>query len=332
MTFLPGHTSLAILASQKLGHVMQCQGVARALGLEPQMRNVAPRAFFRVLAPWGPPDPGDKSDAPDAALRRPYPDIAIASGRETVPYRRALKRLSGGRTFSVYIGDPRTSHGVFDLICAPEHDRLRGGNVISTLTSPHPRDAAARDAARNDPDPSVAKLASPRIAMLLGGPSGQYKFSSGDIDAIANIAAQILASGAGLMISPSRRTPPALLTAIRNAAGAGAAQTASRLFIWDGTGANPYLSMLAMADAFVVTTDSVNMISEAIATGRPVHICQPSGHAGKFAHFIDTLLARGIVRPWAGRIEHWSYEKVDATPFIAQEIATRYRAFAAQLK
>ena len=35
---------------------------------------------------------------------------------------------------------------------------------------------------------------------------------------------------------------------------------------------NPYFGILAHADAFVVTSDSVAMLSEAAATGRPVHI------------------------------------------------------------
>ena len=35
---------------------------------------------------------------------------------------------------------------------------------------------------------------------------------------------------------------------------------------------NPYFGILALADAFVVTSDSVAMLSEAAATGRAVHI------------------------------------------------------------
>lgn len=323
---MPEKTTLAILASHKVGHVMTCTGVAQALGITPQMRPVAPRKLFHLLAPWGPHDPRDNSDRPDAALRAPFPDIAFASGRETVPYLRALKKLSGGRTFTVYFGDPRTSRSLFDLVCVPEHDRLRGPNIIATLTPPHPRSETARAAARENPDSRLTQLATPRIAMLIGGPSGNYKFEPVDIAAIAAIAKDILSSGASLMISPSRRTPPALMDAIAQAVGAPAAQS-SRLFIWDGRGDNPYLAMLALADAFVVTADSVNMISECIATGRPIHIYETSGDAGKFSHFFNELLKKSVLRPWAGRIEEWRYEPLDSTPVLAREIAARYAAF-----
>jgi mitochondrial fission protein ELM1 len=44
------------------------------------------------------------------------------------------------------------------------------------------------------------------------------------------------------------------------------------LFFWESGEVNPYLGLLALADAIVVTSDSVSMVSEACATGRPVHV------------------------------------------------------------
>ena len=323
MTLIPPQTTLAIFGSLKVGHVMPCLGVARALGVEPQMRPVAPRKIYMSLGPWSPADPRDP------ALSEPYPDIVIASGRETVPYLRAIKKRSGGRTFTVYLGDPHATRYCFDLICVPEHDRLRGANVMATLTSPHPRNCAELNIVRDNPDPRIANLAAPRIALLLGGPSGNYRFEPADILEITAIAANILTSGASLMISPSRRTPGALMESLRATIQLASKDIASRAFIWDGTGDNPYPSMLALADAFVVTTDSVNMIGECVATGKPVHVYEPSGHAGKFAHFIDGLLQRLIIRPWSGRIEEWDYEPLDSTPSIAREIAERFSVFKA---
>ena len=89
------------------------------------------------------------------------------------------------------------------------------------------------------------------------------------------------------MATPSRRTPPELLAAVR--AGLGGAPG----FVWDGDGDNPYAAMLALADAMLVTGDSANMVGEATATGAPVHIFEPSGGGSKkLGGAIDALVAR----------------------------------------
>ena len=83
--------------------------------------------------------------------------------------------------------------------------------------------------------------------------------------------------------------------------------------VWDGTGENPYFAYLALADAFLVTADSVSMISEAAATGKPVHILDLAGGDAKFARFHAAMRQAGITRPFAGRIEYWSYALPDDT-------------------
>ena len=320
MTSLPPNTTLAILGSVKLGHVLPCLGVAHALGIKPEIRPVKPGPLFHLVSPWGPADPRDN------ALDPPYPDIVLASGRETAPYLRAIRKRSGGKTFTVFLGNPRNWRRRFHLICLPEHDRLSGRNVFTTLTAPHPRDARAREEARANPHPAIAVLPSPRVALLIGGPSRKYSFEHTDIEALATIAAQILESGASLMVSPSRRTPQELINRIRLIVEANE-DWKHRTFLWDGSGENPYMTMLAMADYFVVTTDSVNMIGESIATGKPVHVYEPTGHAQKFGHFINELLTQGTIRPWAGHIENWTYKPIDSTPLIAREIAQRFAEF-----
>src|SRR5947208_1911126 len=76
---------------------------------------------------------------------------------------------------------------------------------------------------------------------------------------------------------------------------------------------NPYFAYLALADAFMVTADSVSMISEAAATGNPVHILDLDGGNAKFARFHAAMQAAGITRPFTGRIESWCYPVPDDT-------------------
>lgn len=327
---LPAGTTIRILASQKAGHVVPCLGLAAALGIAADVRPVNPRGLYLKLAPLMPPDPRDGLSGKTGPLAPPMPDILIASARETVAYARALKKRSGGKVFTVFLGDPRMSRAAFDLIWAPQHDRINGTNVLKTLTAPHPHNAESLGTLRVSPDARLAALRGPRVALLIGGPSGRFKFSPQDIVRLGETARQILDSGASVMVSPSRRTPREAIAAIARACGDVVSADPARMFLWDGSGDNPFASMLALADAFVVTADSVNMVGEAASTGRPIHLFMPTGDLGKTAHFVDGLTKAGAVRPWAGALEAWEYAPLDATQEIAAEVVKRYQAFRTQ--
>ena len=125
---------------------------------------------------------------------------------------------------------------------------------------------------------------------------------------IAQALVGILHSGGGtVLVTPSRRTGAAGLALLRQRLGGFSA------VIWDGSGDNPYFAYLALADAVLVTADSVSMISEAAATGKPVHILDLDGGNSKFARFHEAMQAAGITRPFSGSIESWSYSIPDDT-------------------
>lgn len=314
---LPPETRILIVTPDKAGHEVICRGVAQALGGEIASMQARPRKLYGLTAPWGPADPS-------TAFPAPLPDIALGSGRTAAPALRALKERSRGQTFTVFLHDPRARRGAFDMIWAPEHDRLRGPNVISTLSSPHTLSPALIAAARANPDARVAALKTPRLALLLGGPSSAYTYEPHDVEELARLARIAGEQGYSVMVTPSRRTPAGLTRVVADAI---AALPDDRRFVWTGEGANPFLHMIANADAIAVTADSVNMVGEAAATGAPVHLFAPTGRPRKTKAFLDGMIARSAVRPWAGRIEQWSYEPIDATGEIAAEIARRYVAF-----
>jgi mitochondrial fission protein ELM1 len=310
-----------VLGSGTIGHENNALGVAEALGALFELRRVEPRALFARLAPYGPVDPRDKPGAAGSIFPHPLPDVAISSGRVTVPYIRALKRAGGRRLFAVFLQDPRHARSEMDLIWVPEHDSLRGANVVTTLTSPHPFSPERIAAARAAPDARLASLPGPRCAVVLGGPSGAEHFTPADVARLGDAIRVIAAQGFSVMATPSRRTPPELLAAVRDGLGAAPG------FVWDGQGENPYLAILALADALLVTGDSANMVGEAAATGAPVHIFEPSGgESRKRAGSIDALVRIGAARRFSGSLERFSYEPIDSSGRIAAEIARRFRA------
>jgi mitochondrial fission protein ELM1 len=317
---LPRDTRVLVLGSGMVGHEMNCLGVAEALGAKYRMRRVAPRAMFARLAPYGPVDPKDRPSNPASPLAPPYPDIAIASGRVAAPYLRALKKASP-QTFTVFLQDPRAFRAKFDLIWTPEHDSAHGRNVIKTLTSPHPFSPSRLARDRIAPDPRLIVLSQPRAAVMLGGPSGGRDFSPAYVARLVAAVEAIARQGYTVMVTPSRRTPPEVTAAVR-AALAHVAES----FVWDGAGHNPYGAMLALADAILVTGDSVNMIGEAAATGAPVHVLELAG-SEKIDRFITGLEKAGAVRRFKDRLEDFSYRKIDASGAIAGAIAERFETF-----
>ncbi len=307
-----------VLTDGKAGDEGQCLGIAHALGLAPAIRRVAPRAPFTWAMPWGPIDPAEAPDRPQSPIALPFPDIVIASGRRAIPYVRRIKRASGGKTFTVILKDPRTGTGAADLIWVPEHDRLRGHNVVATLTSPHGISAARLAAARAAPPAMLAALPAPRIGVLLGGGSRHHRFTDADIARLIRALADLAGTGASLMVTASRRTPDTLREAV-------AALAAPGGYAWDGTGDNPYVAILALSQAIVVTADSTNMLSEAAATGRPVLVFEPSGGHARINALLAGLKSAGIAHRFNGRLEESAYLPLDSTPTIAAAIM---RAFA----
>ncbi len=298
-------------------------GVAQALGLDPLVKPARIAGLFPALAPFGPIDPRDRPERTGSPIAPPFPDLCFAAGRKTVPLLRALRRASKGRTFTVFLEDPRVGAGLADLIWVPAHDSLRGENVIVTPTTPHRLRPELLAAARQNPDLRIAALPAPRAALVLGGPSAHYRFTGADDAALAGIAQALLAQGFSVMATPSRRTAPSTVAAVR----ATLALAPAKAFFWDGSGDNPYAQMIANADAIVVTGDSVNMVSEALAPGVPAYVYEPTGGHAKMRRFLDGLIAGGHLRRWAGVAGMWRHEPLDATSVIAAEVARRFRVF-----
>ncbi len=315
-----------VLSDGKAGDEMQCLGVVEALGLQPEIRRVAPRPPWVWAMPWGPIDPAEAPDRPDSPIRPPFPDLVVASGRRTVAYLRAIKQASDGACFTVYLKDPRSSTNVADLIWVPEHDALCGENVIVTATSPHRVSAARLAEARQAPRAEIAALSAPRIAVLVGGDSRRVKFCDADTEhLLACISAAAGDGPYGLMVTTSRRTPQNLAAALQDALGAGP------LFWWDGSGENPYVQMLAHADRIVVTGDSVNMVDEALASGCPVVVYLPSTADRRVRHRLERFAESGLITLWtpdraSRHLENAPSAPLDSTPTIAAAVLDRFAA------
>jgi hypothetical protein len=310
-----------LITDGKAGMDVQARGVADALGLSYVMMRVEPRGLYKVMAPYGPVDSREAFGKPGSRFAPPWPDVAIATGRASIPYIRAIKRMAGPSTFTVVLQDPKTGPRTADLIWVPAHDKRRGPNVITTLTAPHSFTAGRLASLRASVPTEIEVLPSPRVTVVLGGKNAVYKFTDEDDARLCTALASLAQLGASFLITPSRRTHQRLV----NAAEA-ATRNAPRIF-WDGTGANPYSEFLAHADMLIVTADSVNMTGEACATGKPVYVFEPSRGSAKFRRFHKALNEAGATRPLPERLESfeaWDYAPLDSAASIAAEIERRW--------
>jgi mitochondrial fission protein ELM1 len=310
-----------ITSDGKAGNDVQARGVADALGLDVAVKPVSPRGIWYAFSPWIGVSPAMRFGEQGSLFASPWPDFAISVGRLTIPFVRRLKRHAGLHTYTIVLQDPKTTASAADLFWVPEHDRRRGPNVITTLTSPHSYTPRRLAVLRRHMPEAIAQLPSPRVAVSLGGPNGDYTYPKASLEMLASALRSLGALGAGLMITPSRRTPPDITAYVRTAT------EGLPRFFWDGDGENPYGHFLAHADAFIVPADSVNMSGEPCATGKPVYVFTPQGGSTKFDRFHAGLRALGATRPMPAvfeRLETWSYAPVSSADEIAAEIARRW--------
>lgn len=298
----------------KAGMASQAFGLAEATGFRIVEQRLAIGFPWSRLPPrlWVSPFRAAAGDG--ARLEAPWPDLVIGCGRNAAAPVLAIRRASRGRTVAVQIQHPGIGRGEFDRLVVPEHDRLRGANVIITRGAVH-RVTPARLAEGLGRFPELEKMPRPVLAVLIGGSNRAYRLSLRRLGEIADSLRAIMRErGGSILLTPSRRTGAAGVALLQERlAGLPAA-------IWDGHGENPYYAYLALADAMLVTADSISMISEAAATGKPVHILELDGGNGKFARFHAAMRAAGITRPFAGRIEAWSYPVPDDTARAGREI------------
>jgi mitochondrial fission protein ELM1 len=254
-----------------------------------------------------------RSVSSNDTLQSPWPRFIISIGRRSVPIALAVKKLSGA--FALHIQNPKVPPKLFDLIAAPVHDDFQAPNVITTFGAVHSVTAARLAEAGKRYAPQVESLPHPRIAVLLGGDSQAFSFPPDAAAAFGAALAKLARDTKGaLLVTPSRRTRSESLAALANAI----EDVPHR--VWDGTGDNPYYAFLALADAIIVTEDSVNMVTEAAGTGKPVYVQSLRGRSNRLSHFHRLMQERGATRPFQGRLESWSYVPINDTEMVASAV------------
>eukprot|EP01018_Ginkgo_biloba_P016863 Gb_40291 [translate_table: standard] len=269
------------------------------------------------------------------------PLLVVASGRDTISMASAIKRLAPQSTFVVQIQHPRWQLNRFDLVVAPHHDFyaltpagreevprfLRNWitpreppdrRVVLTVGALHHADFATLRVAAADWHDELAPLPKPLLVVNIGGPTRHCRYGADLAVKLADALYKVLGTCGSVRISFSRRTPYQVCKVIWKEFG-----SHPKVYIWDGQDPNPHLGHLAWADAFVITADSVSMLSEACSTGKPVYVIGAEICMWKFAAFHKTLRKRGVVRTFTGEediSDSWSYPPLNDNAEAANRV------------
>jgi uncharacterized protein len=302
-----------ILTEGLAGLQSQALGLAEAAGLPADPRVLKPSwPWSRFPARFWPRPLAVVAEA----VRPPFPCLAIGGGGTAAAVLAALRTHAGIPV--VQVQNPRMDPRRFDLIIANRHDELTGPNIIVTRTALHRVTPARLTAEADRWRVRLADLKRPLVAVLLGGSNGRYRLDPAVGGKLAaELAAMAGRDKVGILVTPSRRTDPAVTGLFRDAL----APVGGR--VWDFSGENPYFGMLALADLIIVTQDSVSMISEAAATAAPVMVAPLPGKSRRQELFIRMMVREGRIRPFEGRFAPWAAVPLNDTQEAAAEMRRR---------
>ncbi|KAK4482725.1 hypothetical protein RD792_009892 [Penstemon davidsonii] len=282
------------------------------------------------------------------------PVLVVASGRDTISIASSIKRLASDNVFVVQIQHPRSHLDRFDLVITPQHDyypltpRAKeqvprflqkwitpkeppDRHVVLTVGALHQVDSTALRSAANAWHDEFAPLPKPLLVVNIGGPTRYCRYSTDLAKQLTASLHNVLSSCGSVRISFSRRTPAKVSRIILKELG-----NNPKIHIWDGEEPNPLMGHLAWGDAFIVTADSVSMLSESCSTGKPVYVIGAERCTWKFVEFHKKLRERGLVRPFTGledvslcydlplkrleMSESWSYPPLNDTAEAASRV------------
>jgi len=290
-----------------VGTENQCIAVAEAMGIEYTIKRIGLKFPFNHLCPL------ILKTAPQSHITgidwdADMPDLIIASGRKAVPVTLQFKDA-----FTVFIQDPKIKTSHFDLVAAPQHDDVKGDNVIHTVAAPNRITTDILDNARKAFDFSY--LPNKKIAILIGGNSKTHSmpdnFAYGLFE---GLMPYMQSDEYGFMITVSRRTPDHIANHIRELF------NDSKSEVWDEHGTNPYHAYLAHADYILVTEDSTSMLSDALSTGKPVYKLPLNGGSEKFTRLYKNLKRRCLLKDFDGELKSWDYRPLNDAKKIADAI------------
>jgi mitochondrial fission protein ELM1 len=298
------------------GMVSQTEGLAKALKLDFN------HCFVNIKKPWRY-LPINLVPVSKSVIDGKIPDhienqVLISCGKNSIISSLFLKR-NNKNLFNIHIQNPKVNFSNFDLIVAPEHDQIKGDNVLSTFGALHYIEKKDVDNSVNFFSKYNLSENNKIVTLVLGGPNRYYDFNEIDLGNIfLSIKDNFLNKGFKLIIIKSRRTPDNIIDFARKF-------FLDSAVIIDFVSKEAYLSALKLSKIIIVTCDSTSMISECAITQKPIFVAKMKAKRRntRFEYFLNSFGEKGIVRFLGENPDYWSYPILDETNRIAKIIKER---------
>ena len=297
------------------GMISQVEGLSKALNINFSHHTVKLKPFWNLIPPKFTP-------ISENLLTESFicnSKVIISCGRKSVIHSIALKKRFKKDIFNIHIQDPKVSLKNFDLIICPEHDNLKGDNIITTIGAIHylTRKEIDKNAKYINIDKENKKI----VSFILGGPNKYYDYSEKQINIIFNKVKTLFTPDKyKLIVIPSYRTPEKIIKKAYNT-------FSHNNIVFKNVDKNAYLSALGISDLIVVTCDSTSMISESAVTGKPIYVAnmQPVRNNYRFKNFYSQFKKLDIIRDLEDNVDLWSYNQLDEANRIAPIIKERMK-------
>jgi mitochondrial fission protein ELM1 len=307
----------ALLLTQGMhGMISQVEGLAKALNLDYTHQTIKLRKFWNYIPPKFTP-------ISENVLRKKFicnAKVIISCGRKSVIPSIALKKKFGKDILNIHIQDPKVALSNFDFIVAPEHDGMKGENVLTSKGAIH---YLTNDELDDNESYLKSRINNQKkiVALIIGGPTKYYDYSDKVIDNIfLKIKKIFLDKNYQLIVVPSMRTPQKIIDKARN-------YFDEDQIIIPNVDKKAYLCSLKKADHIIVTCDSTSMISEAAITGKPIYVAQiPTIKYNKrFIIFFNLFDSLNIIKELGSPVENWTYNKLNESSKIANQIRKKIK-------
>jgi mitochondrial fission protein ELM1 len=256
-----------------------------------------------------------------AALEPPWPDLIITIGRRPAMAALWIRKQSGGRTRIVIIGRPKRRLDEFDLVIASAQYRLPDAPNVVKIGLPLMRvDPERLTTARVEWAETLDALPRPLVVLLVGGATKPYRLDADTVPALVAAARHYAGARGTIYVSTSRRTSPQVVAALRDTL-----PENSRMYEVDSDAPNPYPALLATGDVFVITGDSMSMLTEAARLGRRIAVfpLPLDPRWSRLTRFRDVLQKLGVVgfERDLGAFHQWLYAHNRAVPAGQEPVA-----------
>ena len=334
-----------IISDGKPGHVKQSLTVTRALkerygdvreqAIEIRYRNRVARALCLLWAWWIPAGMGSRSclrwtltKACFTQAANAYADIVISCGAATAPVN--LLVSAENRAKSVVIMNPAPLPlRRFSLALVPAHDRVaRRGPIVripGALTAVTEEELAlAGERLSRHPQfraqDTILRGGERVVSVLLGGDTRHYELTTTFVDGLIQQVLQACDAVDGVcLVTSSRRTPPDVERLLQQRLDRHPRCRMVLLASRDPLNGTSE-GMLGLARVVVVTGESISMVTEACASGRPVLVVDPPlrkagwGRVTKPQRYVRQLARDGYAKPLFLRELNQAIQRAVAQP------------------